>query len=1068
MGSNFIFEVSTRFVHRFVILSFVILLASCAEGVNDISQEREVRAPQNIIANPGSRVVGVQWQGVPGATSYSVYWQRDDAVDSKEEANVVTVSEAQFEHRNLTNGLTYYYRVSANTSNGESGLSPQVHATPSQRPPNKPTLARGDTEDSRGFQAFAGDRRVTLLWDSEVAEGASRYTLLWQRGAGVSPASAHRIDDILPPFVHDGLENGQIYSYRLIAVNDEGDSEPSDEIRVTPQASLSYVPSGLTAVPGDAQISINWETYGTEDNYELYWSTNPGVDLNSQYISNIRPPFTHAPLINNQSYFYRVRAIRGQSVSGLSGELRATSGVGGANSYTPLDGGLPSAPASVAMQPGDGQILLQWEPVSGATGYVIYWNTAGNVTSADAALSPVTNVAWFPDVNNELVQRAFYVHMGLQNGQDYFYRIAAMNAAGKTLSEQAMVRPEKIVPGRPANVHVVGGDGWIGARWNPVRNAESYNLYWKVADFGGNTNPGTLIENVSSPFRLDNSYNLGADGGFNGTTVPATISNGMTYEIRVEAVPPGGSISCFPENSPNPNIASKPSPCTEGFSVTPQIPPPVAPNGIRAIPGDGRITIQWESNNDPVDYYHVYWREHSDQPESRRRMDNGRGIPALEGRSEYSQPHSGRTNGKRYYYVVTAVNAGGESPPSKEVWAIPNASKPQAPVLLNARAADSSVTLIWRAPDSNTNYNYNIYYRSAGSNNSTVIPNTGSEITDADPNERLYRQDVSGLRNNVAYYFKVTAISGAGEGVFSSEVSATPFLPPPQQAPGNVQATSGDRQITLNWNSVANADFYNIYWSPTASIDLSESPKTQVINATSFNHTERINGMTYYYRVVAANAGGEGPASDMVFASPQKPIPQTSPSNFSVVAGDGQVRINWQLMQDAEFYHLYWSADLNQPVNQWSRISGIEPGHVQYGLDNGSDYHYFLRAANDGGEGPASTIISVTPHEPAPPTPSGFSVSPGDSQTIVNWDVQARVSYNLYWSTTPGITTGSTVIPNVTPTYLHRNLNNNNTIYYYRLAAVNSGGESPLSQELSADPQPQPLNAPIGLSAQGR
>ncbi|HEY0351972.1 MAG TPA: carboxypeptidase regulatory-like domain-containing protein, partial [Gemmatimonadales bacterium] len=68
------------------------------------------------------------------------------------------------------------------------------------------------------------------------------------------------------------------------------------------------------------------------------------------------------------------------------------------------------------------------------------------------------------------------------------------------------------------------------------------------------------------------------------------------------------------------------------------------------------------------------------------------------------------------------------------------------------------------------------------------------------------------------------------------------------------------------------------------------------------------------------------------------------------------------------------------------------------------------------------------------------------------WNPRATVdSYNLYWSTSPGVTPASaTRIPGIqTNSYDHSGLNPG-TKYYYVLAAVTNGVEGPISAEVNA------------------
>jgi len=100
----------------------------------------------------------------------------------------------------------------------------------------------------------------------------------------------------------------------------------------------------------------------------------------------------------------------------------------------------------------------------------------------------------------------------------------------------------------------------------------------------------------------------------------------------------------------------------------------------------------------------------------------------------------------------------------------------------------------------------------------------------------------------------------------------------------------------------------------------------------------------------------------------------------------------------------------------------------------------------------------ASPSSPATPFPTGVSATGGNRTVTVTWGaVSGATSYNLYWSTTSGVTKATgTKIPGVTSPYAHTALTNGSD-YYYIVTAVGPGGESGASAEVTAYPYLSPL-----------
>lgn len=294
--------------------------------------------------------------------------------------------------------------------------------------------------------------------------------------------------------------------------------------------------------------------------------------------------------------------------------------------------------------------------------------------------------------------------------------------------------------------------------------------------------------------------------------------------------------------------------CGDSDPEPPQL--PAAPASLTAIVGSPEITLTWPAS-DGASAYNVYWSDTS-------------GVTPLTGTriSNVSSPylHTGLLRGSTYHYVVTALNAAGESAPSPQASAT---IAPAAPETVSATPGDAQVTLDWRSVPGATGYR--VYW----SNLAGVTPQTGTLVADA--TAPLVH---TGLTNGLPYYYVVTAINDGGEGDASQQVSATPQEPAPD-SPLTVSAVATPEttlSVTVQWSPPASpADStrvirYNLYRSTLPGIAADPSVATRLEGVVS-PHIDKVPAgqVSYYYVVTAVTAGGEGPPSAEVSATPKGP-----------------------------------------------------------------------------------------------------------------------------------------------------------------------------------------------------
>ena len=218
--------------------------------------------------------------------------------------------------------------------------------------------------------------------------------------------------------------------------------------------------------------------------------------------------------------------------------------------------------------------------------------------------------------------------------------------------------------------------------------------------------------------------------------------------------------------------------------------------------------------------------------------------------------NTGLINGTTYYFVVSALNYNGETANSPEVSATPVAVLPPAPTGLTVMAAHGLVQLNWTAAIHAISYNVK-RGTSSGGPYITITNVTTASFAD------------TALVDGTTYYYVVSGVSVDGEGINSSEVSATPQAVPPA-VPTGVAATGQYLQVRVNWTASFGATSYNVKVATATG-----GPYTTLTNttATVAYDTGLPNGTTYYFVVSALNGIGESVNSPEVTATTTTTLP---------------------------------------------------------------------------------------------------------------------------------------------------------------------------------------------------
>ena len=222
---------------------------------------------------------------------------------------------------------------------------------------------------------------------------------------------------------------------------------------------------GNSATSGKPMLTWN-AVYGATS-YRIYRSTSRGSGY-SLLGTTTATSYTNTGAKAGTTYYYKVKAVNS------AGESAYSNIVSGRATVTTLTMGHSST---------SGKPQLTWKAVSGAVSYKVYRATAKNgaytVINTTKALT--------------------YTNVGAALGTTYYYKVEALNAAGKSLGFSA------VVEGKVAPVLAVGYSSVSGKpqlTWKAVPGATEYQVYRSTQQNSGyskiNTTTSTSYVNTGA------------------------------------------------------------------------------------------------------------------------------------------------------------------------------------------------------------------------------------------------------------------------------------------------------------------------------------------------------------------------------------------------------------------------------------------------------------------------------------------------------------------------------------------------------------------------------------------
>ncbi|HET7433359.1 MAG TPA: lamin tail domain-containing protein, partial [Thermoanaerobaculia bacterium] len=741
-----------------------------------------------------------------------------------------------------------------------------------------------------GLSATSGTSHVQLNWGS--VSGATSYNVKRSTTAGsgyatiASPAT-NSYDDT-------SATNGTAYFYVVSAVGAGGEGSNSSEVSATAMAA----PVNVVATPGNAHVQLNWDAVAGATGYDVRRSTTAG----SGYVSVATPAtnsYDDTSLTNGVTYYYVVIATNASGTSSASSEVSGAPAAPGKIVISQVYGGAGCGTVGCSTYKND---------------YIELFNSGGTAVSVNGwsvQYGPATGTSTWSvtALTNVSIQPGQYYLVAEGAGANGVNNIPTADATGgiamsATAGKVAVLNTTTaLVGGCPASASILDLVGYgstancnEGGANAPAPSTTTATIRAGAGCTDGNNNasdfaagaptprntatalhlcgappanlppaitapanPAATVVQDAAPFTVNisgtddnNIFNWSATPGTGVQSVSVTGGQGTATATYAVTLQPGftGSATFTATLTDNVNPAAN-----QAVNITVNVPPPPpAPTGVNATPGDSHVLLGWNSVAGASSY------------NVKRSTTNGSGYATIASPTTTSYDDTTAVNGTTYYYVVSAVGAGGEGVISAQVSATP-ASVTAVPTGLVAVVSSGSVAVSWNAVGGATSYNLK-RSTTAGGPYSTINSPTGTSYTD------------TAVTNGTRYFYVVSAVApGSGESANSTEVHAKPDVP---EALGiDISQVYGGGG---NTGSVYTNDFIELFNRGNSVVDLN-GWSVQYASSTSASWT--VTALTgtlapgrHYLIQQSAGGGGTTPL----------PTPDAS-GGFTMAAGAAKVAL---------------------------------------------------------------------------------------------------------------------------------------------------------------------------------
>ena len=475
--------------------TYYYVVTANGNGTNSVKSAEVSAMPQNpsvpatptgLTAIPGYGQVSLSWTGSSGATNYNV---KRSTTSSGTYTTVTNTATTSVVNTGLANGTTYYFEVSALNTSGESANSGWVSAKPTAIVSTNLLInpgfeLPGTGKISSGYATVPGwTNSGTAYSDTGVEPGG--HSGAWEGYGQSSDDGAYQIaanyqiqtgDQFTLTWWSQGEWNGT-------SSGPYAGTNPSD-----PKQTVTLLRAAATNTAYASTVRLALQTNGM-----------PGGTWTSYTL-------TYTAIAADAGKYIGVSFVTAKNSGKTSGTWA------GYDDFSLTVVSIPPAPGGLTASAGNGQVILNWNPVANASGYYVKQSlvSGGSYTVIYTNLTNTT-----------------FTNTGLANGTTNYYVVSAFNPAGAGANSTEVSAKPTNVPPVISWVIPTNNSTFIQPKTITLTASatDADGTVTNVAFFNGTTLLGNVASGVGSQYSL--TWNNAAVGSYT-LSARATDNSGVT------------------------------------------------------------------------------------------------------------------------------------------------------------------------------------------------------------------------------------------------------------------------------------------------------------------------------------------------------------------------------------------------------------------------------------------------------------------------------------------------------------------------------------------------------------